>query len=160
ETVDVPKLTLLGLGRTGHAGEVLVEAEQILERDRRQRLILASNLDAFLGFDRLMDAVRVAAAVHQPSRKFVDDDDFAVFDDVMLIGVEEMPRFERRVELVRQLDIALVVEILDTQHLFDRSDAGFRYWNGVRLLVDGKMFVLLQAGQELSELLVEFARLL
>ena len=139
---------------------MLVEAEKILERDRRERLILAANLDAFLRLDRLMDAVGVAPAVHQPSGELVDDDDFAVLDDVLLIAMEEIPRLERGVELVRQLDVALLVEIRDAEHLLDVRDARFGDRNRVRFLVDGEILVLLQARNDLRELLVEFGRLL
>ena len=75
EAVDVAELALFGLGRTGHTREMLVEPEQVLEGDRRERLILAADFDAFFGFDRLMNAVGVAAAVHQAAGELVDDDD-------------------------------------------------------------------------------------
>ena len=97
-----------------------------MERDRRERLIFAANFDAFFGFDRLMDAVGIPPAVHQAPRKLIDDDDFAVFDDVLLVAMEEIPRLERRVELVRQLDVALIVEILNAEHLLDFGDARLR----------------------------------
>ena len=157
ETVDVAELALFGLRGTGHAGEMLVQAEEVLEGDRGERLVLAANLDAFLRFDRLMDAVGVAPAVHQAAGELVDDDHFAVLDDVLLIAMEEIPRLERGVELVRQLDVALLVQILNAEHLLDLRDAGFRDRNGVRLLVDRVVLVLLQARNDLRELFVELA---
>jgi len=54
-----------------------------------------------------MDAFGITASVHQPAGEFIDDDDFAVLDDVLLIFVEEVPRLERRVELMRQFEVAL-----------------------------------------------------
>ena len=152
ETVDVAELALLGLRGTGHAGELLVEAEVVLERDRRERLVLAANEQTFLRFDRLMDAVGVAPAVHQAAGELVDDDDLAVFDDVLLIFVEEMPRLERRVELVRQLEVALIVEVRDAEDLLDLGDALFGDRNRVRFLVDGEVFVFHQARDDLREL--------
>ena len=41
ELVDLVELRLLGLGRAGHAGQLVVHAEVVLDRDRRERLRLA-----------------------------------------------------------------------------------------------------------------------
>ena len=160
EPVDVAELTLFGLGRTRHAGEVIVETEEILKRDRRERLILAANLDAFLRLDRLMDAVGVPAPVHEAAGELVNDDHFAILDDILLIAMEEIPRLERRVELVRELDVALLVKVCDAEHLLDFGDAGFRDRYRVGLLVDGVVLVLLQAREDLRELIVQLARFL
>ena len=160
ETIDVAELALFGLCRTGHAGEMIVQTEEILEGDRRERLILAANLDAFFRFDRLVDTVGVTASVHQTAGELVDDDHFAVFDDVLLIAMEQIPRLERCVELMRELDVALIVEVRNAEHLLDLRDAGFRDRNGVRLLIDGVVFVFLQARDNLREIIVELGRLL
>jgi hypothetical protein len=56
QAVDLDELLLLGLRRTGHAAELLVEAEVVLERDRRQRDVLLLDRDALLRLDRLVQA--------------------------------------------------------------------------------------------------------
>ena len=107
-----------------------------------------------------MDAVGVAAAVHEPAGELVDDDDFALFDDVLLILVEQVPRLERGVQLMRQFEIPLVVEVLDAQHLLDFGDAFLGDRRGVRLLVDREVFVFDQARHDLGKLAVEVGRVL
>ena len=57
ELVDLLEFGRFGFGRTGHAGQLLVHAEVVLEGDGGQRLVLALDLDAFLGFDGLVQAV-------------------------------------------------------------------------------------------------------
>ncbi len=98
--------------------------------------------------------------VHQAAGELVDDDDFTVFDDVLLIAMEEIPRLQRRVELVREFDVALIVQIRDAEHLLDFGDAGFRNRNRVRLLIDRVILVFLQARDDLREIVVELRRLL
>ena len=83
EVVDLDELLLLGLRRTGHAGELLVEAEVVLERDRRERLVLLLDLDALLRLDRLVEALAPAAAFHDPAGELVDDLHLAVLDHVV-----------------------------------------------------------------------------
>ena len=61
EVVDLGELRRLGVGGAGHAGELLVHAEVVLEGDRRERLVLALDLDALLGLDRLVQAVATSA---------------------------------------------------------------------------------------------------
>ena len=83
EVVDLGELGRFGLGRAGHARELLVHAEVVLEGDGRERLVLALDLHAFLGFDGLVQAVAPAAARHQAAGELVDDDDLAVLDHVV-----------------------------------------------------------------------------
>ncbi len=84
--------------------------------------------------------------------------DLTVLDDVLLLFVEEIPGFERGVQLVRKLDVALIVEVADPEHLLDFGDAGFRDRSGVRFLIDGEVFVFLQARDDLREFCVELGR--
>ena len=90
EAVDFLELVGLCVGGAGHAGELAVHAKVVLERDRRERLVLALDLHAFLGLDGLVKAIGPAAARHQPAGELVDDDHLAVLHDVVLIAVVQM----------------------------------------------------------------------
>ena len=54
QTVGVPKFFPLGHGCTSHAGQLIVQPEEILESDGGVGLGLISDLDALLGFDGLV----------------------------------------------------------------------------------------------------------
>ena len=73
----------------GHAGELVIEPEVILNRDRGERLRLAIDLHAFLRFDRLVQAITPASARHFAAGVFVDDDDFVFLDDVGDVLLEQ-----------------------------------------------------------------------
>lgn len=62
QLVDLVELGGLGHGRTGHARELVVEAEEVLEGDRGERLVLVLDVHPFLRLDRLVHALVVAAA--------------------------------------------------------------------------------------------------
>ena len=115
EVIDLLELERLGVRRAGHAGEPLIHPEVILKRDRRQRLVLALDRNAFLGFDRLVQSVGPAPAGHQPAGELVDDDDLAVLHHVVLVAVEERVRAQRRVEVMHQGDVVCVVEARSRQ---------------------------------------------
>ncbi len=110
QVIDLLELEGLGVGRARHAGQLAVHAEIVLERDRRQRLVLALDVDAFLGLDRLVQSVGPAATGHQAPGELVDDDDLAVLHDVVLVAVEQRVRPQRRVKVMHQRDVVRVVE--------------------------------------------------
>ena len=100
QVVDLPELVDLGHRRAGHAAELLVQAEVVLEGDPRQRDVLALDPHALLRLDRLVQALAVAPTGHQPAGELVDDDDLALLDDVLVVAVEEELGLERVVEVV------------------------------------------------------------
>jgi hypothetical protein len=89
ELVDVEQFVGFGQRRAGHAGELFVHPEIVLEGNRGQRLVFRLNLHVFLGFQRLMQAFGIAAPLHHAAGELVDDDDLAVADDVILVAREQ-----------------------------------------------------------------------
>ncbi len=79
------KLFFLGYRSTGHAGQLFVHAEVVLECYAGQRLALFFNLYAFLGLYGLVETGAVAPPVHQAARKLVHNDDLAVLFDVVAV---------------------------------------------------------------------------
>ena len=115
------KLTLFGLGCTRHAGQLVVHAEVVLDRDRGEGLRLAPDLDAFLRFHRLMQAVTPTASGHLPTGELIHDDDLSIFtDDVPLVLVEERVRLQELMEDMHLLALRRVfrLEFLDPVALF------------------------------------------
>ncbi len=130
EFVDLVELFGFGVGRAGHARKLLVLAEVVLERHGRERLVLALDLDLFLGLDRLVQPVAPAAARHQASGELVDDDDFAVLHHVVHVQLEDRVRAQRLIDVM--LDVG-VLEIVDVpavepmlEHLLGLSACRFR----------------------------------
>ena len=128
--------------RAGHAGELLVHAEVVLERDRGERLVLGLDRLVLLGLERLVQAFRIAAARHHAAGELVDDDDLAVADDVVLVALEQLVRAQRLVDVVHGRDVLDVVErialeqIVGAQHLLHLLHARFGEHDGALLLVD------------------------
>jgi hypothetical protein len=75
EVIDLLELERLGVRRARHSGELRVHPEVVLERDGRERLVLALDRDAFLRLDRLVQALGPPPAGHQAPGELVDDDD-------------------------------------------------------------------------------------
>ena len=74
ELVDLPELVGLGHGRAGHAADLVVELEEVLQGDGGQGLVLFLDPHPFLGLHGLVQAVAPIAAGHAPAGELVDDD--------------------------------------------------------------------------------------
>ncbi len=105
ELVDLQEFFRFGFRGSGHAGQLLVHAEVVLEGDRGQSLVFLLDLQAFLGFDGLMQAIAPAAARHQAAGELVDDDDFAVLHDVFHVALVEGVRLQSLVDVVQDLHV-------------------------------------------------------
>ncbi len=87
-----------------------------MDRDRRERLRLALHVHAFLRFHGLVETLRPAAARHRPPGELVDDQHFAVLDDVVHVAVVQGVSPKELVDdveflgLGRELDLEVALE--------------------------------------------------
>ena len=109
QAVNLPEFFRFGFRRAGHARELLMHAEIILEGDGGERLILALDLHAFFGLDRLMQPVGPPAPGHLAAGEFIHDDDLAVVHDVINVALIEGMRAEGLIDVVDGLHVRGVV---------------------------------------------------
>ena len=142
EVVDLLELVGLGRGRAGHAGELLVEAEIVLEGDRGEGLVLGLDLHPLLRLQPLVQPFRIAPARHHAAGELVDDHDLAVPDDVVLVALEQRVGAQRLVDVVDDRRVVGVVEaaLLEgaglAQHLLHALVAGLGQRHRALLLVE------------------------
>ena len=89
-----------GFGRAGHARQLLVEAEVVLQGHGRPGVVLLLDGDPLLGLHRLVQAVGPPATLQDAPGKLVDDLDFAVRDEVVLVPLVELFGLEGLSQLV------------------------------------------------------------
>ena len=123
EVVDGLELGQLGLRRSGHAGELVVHLEVVLDRDRREGLVLLLDPDALLGLDRLVQPLGVAPALEYPAGELVDDLHLAVRDDVLDVAVVVLLGPERVLQVVDERRMHVLVQVVDAERLLDLGDA-------------------------------------
>src|ERR1035441_1390795 len=143
ELVDFVEFGGLGFGGTSHAGQFLVHAEVVLESDGGEGLVLALDLDAFLGFDGLVQAIAPAATGHEASGEFIDDNDLGAFvaiaDDVFAVALIEHVGAQGLLHVMgpARLVVSNVVEVSETKQLLDLEHTLFGESGGLVLLIDG-----------------------
>jgi len=120
--VDVPEFGSFRGGCAGHTRQLGVHAEVVLEGDRSHGLVLGLDLHPFLGFNRLMQAVRPAAAIHHAPGEFIDDNNLVVLHDIIRVALEHDVRFQRLVEVVDHQRVFDVVKVFGLQQTFGKED--------------------------------------
>ena len=135
QLVDAVELLLLGLGRAGHAGELFIHAEVVLEGDGGQGLALPLHLHALLGLDGLVQAVGVAAAHHQAAGELVHDDDLAVLDHVVHVPLHHLVGAQRAQDVVVQLLVLRVGQVAHAEEALGLAHAPLGQRQGLVLLV-------------------------
>src|SRR3569833_1232381 len=111
ELIDLVELAFFRLRGSGHAGQLLVHAEVVLDGDRRHRLRLTFDVDAFLGFDRLVQTFRPPAPRHRTARELVDDQDFAFLHDVVHVLLVQRVRAQQLMDDVQLLGFRRVLDL-------------------------------------------------
>ena len=117
ELVDLFEFGGFGFGGAGHAAQLFVEAEVVLEGDGGKGLVFLADLDAFLGFDGLVQAIGPAASRHQAAGERVDDDDFclAVLDHVIDVALVERVRLDAGLDVVLEFPVFGAGDVVDSE---------------------------------------------
>ncbi len=159
QVVDLAELGVLGHSGTGHAGELLVEAEVVLQRDGGERLVLLAHEHVLFGFERLMEALRIAAALHDAARELVDDLHLAVHDDVVDVAVEEELRLQGLLQMVCELARRIGVQIVDAEHRLDLLKPALGCVDGLLRFIHVVIDIAREPGHDAGELVIGLGRL-
>ena len=138
--IDLEELFRLGQGRTGHAGQLFVHAEVVLQGDGGVGDVFRLDLHAFFGFHGLVQAIGPAPAGHQAAGELIHDDHLAALDQVILVALEQVLGAQglfQKAEQVRLFggDIFGAVGVAQglAEQLFDMRGADFGQGNGCGL---------------------------
>ena len=135
QVVDGAKFLLFGHGGTGHTGELVIQAEVVLEGDGGQCLVFAVDADVLLGLDGLVQTVGVPAAEHQTAGELIDDDDLAVLHHIVDVPLHGAVGLDGLVDVVVQCGIGGVGQVLHMEELLRLGNAPGGEGGGLGLLV-------------------------
>ena len=135
QRVDGGEFLLLRQGRTGHTGQLAVQAEVVLERDGGQRLALALDGQVLLGLNGLMQTLGVPTAEHQTAGELVHDDDFAVLHHIVHVALHDAVGLDGLIDVVGGGAVLRVAEVVQMEELLRLFNAPSRQGAGAGLLV-------------------------
>ena len=145
QLVDLHELGRLGQRRSGHARELVVEAEEVLVGDRGERLILLLDRHALLRLDRLVQPLRPAPTVENASGELVDDLDLAVDHRVVDVALVQRLGSQRLIEVVDHVAVLGAIEVVDAEEALGLGDALLGDRDRLVLLVE----LVVEVGDEL-----------
>ena len=117
KVVDLVEFDCFRVCRTGHAGQLVVHSEVVLEGDGGERLVLGLDANVLLGLQSLVQAVGIAAAGHDAACEFVDDDNLVVLDNVVHIALEVAVGLQRLQDVVLGQHVARIKEVVEMGQL-------------------------------------------
>ena len=158
KSVNLPEFLFFRLGCSGHACQLFVHPKIVLESNGRQRLALALDLHAFLGFNGLMQSIRVAASEHQTAGELVHNNHFAVFNDIVLVPLHQGMRPKCLVEMMRQFHIVVIVEVANIQGFFGFGDPCLGRRHSVKFLIDGIVIACFKLGHNFRQHIIKIGR--
>src|SRR5579875_3450681 len=158
--IDLMQLFGLGQRGTGHTGQLLIEAKVVLEGDGGQRVVLALYLDALFGLDGLVQTFAIAPTNHLTACELIDDNNLAIFDNIVLVALEKNLGLDGVFHVARQVDVGLIIDVLHTGQAFDLFDAALGQHNGAQFLIDGIVGFRLERSGPACELDVHIGRFL
>ena len=115
EIVNLLQFLFLRLGRAGHPRQFGVHAEVVLNGDGRQSLALPFDPDVLFRLDRLVQAIGVPAAQHQPAGEFVHNDHLAVLHHVIHVFLVAGVRPQPLLHVIHEVHVLDVGQILHAQ---------------------------------------------
>ena len=71
-----------------------------MQRDGCKRLILFAHLHVLFCFERLVQPFGEAAALHNAAGEFIDDLDFAVHHNIVLVAMEQELSAQRLLQMI------------------------------------------------------------
>ncbi len=154
QIVYLAELLVLGHSRTGHAGKLVIETEEVLQRDRREGLVLLAHMLLLFCLDGLVQALGIPTTNHEAAGELIDDHDFTVFDHIVDVALEQELRLERLLEMIDHLTAGIRVKVLDVEPLLDLADAIFSGRYGALRLVELEVDLGLESRNHLGERLV------
>src|SRR5579872_364205 len=126
EFINFEKFFSLSHGSTGHTRKLGIHSEKILESDRCQSLAFLLNFYIFFGFDCLMQTITVSTSKHQTPGKFINNDNFAVTDDIVTIALKQSFGTQSLFDMMNVANSGLLVNICQAEQLFQVADTLFR----------------------------------
>src|SRR5688572_1782117 len=140
EVIDFLELIRLAGSRSRHAAHRLIQADEILHRNRAQDSALTLRIDAFLRFYRRVKTARPPAILRDTAFELVDGFDGAILHEVVHITAKQVMRMERILNRSKQVAVAFKEKVSASESLLQHSDAGIREGNVAPILLKQEVF--------------------
>ena len=137
--INLTELRVLSHCSTSHTRELVIHEEVILERNSCQSLILFTYLNVLFCLNCLVKTLRITAAFHNTTSKLVNNLDFTVNDNILLVTMEHVLSLQCLLQVIYQLTGLIVVDVVNVKSTLDLLETDLCCCDGVLCLVHLKV---------------------
>ena len=137
--VNVTEFSFFRKSGTGHTGFLGKQVEEVLEGNGSKGLAFSLDLYMLLGFDRLMQAVGIAASRHDTSGKLVYNKYLVVLYHIILVTEHQVVGTERQNNVMLDFQIFRVCKVVNLEESFYFFHAGFGQVDNLVLFIDNEI---------------------
>ena len=144
-----------------HTCEFVIHAEVVLVGNLGTGFAFLNDLNAFFRLDGLMESFTEPSPDLFPSCEFVNEKDFAIFDEVINISLIELVRRKCLIDVMHHSDVRVFIEVPHAETPFDLLNAFIgQGYTAARfpLLIDLKVFAFSELCDDTVNLPVKFWR--
>ena len=106
-----------------------------------------------------MQTFGIPSADHKTAGEFVDYDYLVILNDIVVVALEDVVRFQCLLDMVVQLCVTVVGKVFYIEKPFGFSRAAFRYLHRFILDIDGEIFVAFKVSYEPVHVYIKLRRL-
>ena len=122
-TNDVEAINFLEFDRfricsSSHASQFRIKSEIVLKGYSCHGLSFTLNLNMFFRFKGAVKPVTVTTTSHQTTCKFIDNNDFAVTNNIVHVFFENDVGLECLLGVMQKIDVGRIIKIIDAQPFF------------------------------------------
>ena len=139
QTINLTELFLFCQSSTCHTCRLVVFIKEVLQCDRCQRTAFTLHFHAFLCLNCLMQTVRITSARHNTTCKFINDQNLAVLDHIVLITEHQIIGTKRQCHNMLDLKIFGVCKVVQMEVILYLLDTLFCQDNMLLFLVDNEI---------------------
>ena len=154
QLIGAHELRGLGFCGTGHARQLVVHAEVVLQGDGGEGLVLSLDFHVFLGFDCLVQTFVVTTTRQDTAGVFVDDEHFTASHHVVAVAQEQFLGLDGVVQVADQCGVVRLVQVVDAEIILDLVDAWIENADDLLFLVDLIVLVTGELEHQTCELTV------
>ena len=137
--VNLTELCVLSHCSTSHTRELVIHEEVILERNSCQSLVFFTYLNVLFCLDCLVKTLRIATAFHNTTSKLVNNLNFTVNDNILLVTMEHVLSLQCLLQVIYQLARLIVVDVVNVKSALDLLETNLCCCDGVLCLVHLKV---------------------
>ena len=137
--INLTELCVLGHCSTGHTGELVVHEEVVLERNSCQSLVFFTYLNVLFCLNCLVKTLRITTAFHDTTSKLINNLDFTVDDNILLVTMEHVLSLQCLLQVIYQLARLIVVDVVNVKSTLDLLETNLCCCDGVLCLVHLKV---------------------